>query len=45
MASVSLRGVHKSFGSTAVVHGVELEIADGEFQNILMGLVIHHFPN
>jgi multiple sugar transport system ATP-binding protein len=31
MASVSLRGVHKSFGSTAVVHGVELDIADGEF--------------
>ena len=31
MAAVSLRGVHKSFGSTAVVHGVEFDIADGEF--------------
>ena len=31
MAAVTLRGVHKSFGSTAVVHGVDLEIADGEF--------------
>jgi len=31
MAAVALRGVHKSFGSTAVVHGVEFDIADGEF--------------
>jgi multiple sugar transport system ATP-binding protein len=31
MAAVSLRGVRKSFGSTAVVHGVELDIEDGEF--------------
>jgi multiple sugar transport system ATP-binding protein len=31
MAAVALRGVQKSFGSTAVVHGVELDIADGEF--------------
>ncbi len=31
MAAVALRGVHKSFGSTAVVHGVDLDIADGEF--------------
>jgi len=31
MAAVALRGVHKSFGSTAVVHGVDLEISDGEF--------------
>ena len=31
MAAVTLRGVHKSFGSTAVVHGVQLDIADGEF--------------
>jgi multiple sugar transport system ATP-binding protein len=31
MAAVSLNGVHKSFGSTPVVHGVDIEIADGEF--------------
>jgi multiple sugar transport system ATP-binding protein len=31
MAVVTLNGVHKSFGSTAVVHGVQLDIADGEF--------------
>ena len=31
MASVSVRGVHKSFGSTAVLHGVDVDIADGEF--------------
>jgi multiple sugar transport system ATP-binding protein len=31
MAAVALRGVHKSFGSTAVVHGVDLDIQDGEF--------------
>jgi len=29
MAAVALRGVHKSFGSTAVVHGVDLCIKDG----------------
>jgi len=31
MAAVALKGVHKSFGSTAVVHGIDLGIADGEF--------------
>jgi len=31
MAAVALRGVHKSFGSTAVVHGIDLAIKDGEF--------------
>jgi multiple sugar transport system ATP-binding protein len=31
MASVTLRGVRKSFGSTEVVHGVDVDIADGEF--------------
>jgi multiple sugar transport system ATP-binding protein len=31
MAAVALRGVHKSFGSTRVVHGVDIDIADGEF--------------
>jgi multiple sugar transport system ATP-binding protein len=31
MAAVALRGVRKSFGSTAVVHGIDLGIEDGEF--------------
>ncbi|MCB9507535.1 MAG: sn-glycerol-3-phosphate ABC transporter ATP-binding protein UgpC [Myxococcales bacterium] len=31
MASVSLSGVHKRFGDTHVVRGVDLDIADGEF--------------
>jgi multiple sugar transport system ATP-binding protein len=31
MAAVALRGVHKSFGSTRVLHNVDITIADGEF--------------
>jgi len=31
MAAVALKGVRKSFGATAVVHGVDIEIEDGEF--------------
>ena len=31
MAAVSIRGVHKRFGSTPVIRGVDIEIADGEF--------------
>ncbi|WP_426958356.1 ABC transporter ATP-binding protein [Muricoccus radiodurans] len=31
MASVGIRGVRKSFGSTPILHGVDVEIADGEF--------------
>src|SRR5689334_8428500 len=31
MASVEIRGVKKRFGSTAVIHGVDVSIADGEF--------------
>jgi multiple sugar transport system ATP-binding protein len=31
MASVTLSAVRKSFGSTEVVHGVDVSIADGEF--------------
>ena len=31
MASVGFKGVRKSYGRTAVLHGVEFEIADGEF--------------
>ena len=31
MARVSIRAVHKEFGSTRVIRGVNVEIADGEF--------------
>ncbi len=31
MAGVSIRGVHKHFGSTHVIRGVDIGIADGEF--------------
>ncbi len=31
MAAVSIRNVRKSFGSTPVLHGVSVEIEDGEF--------------
>ena len=31
MASVSVREVHKSFDDTAVIHGVSIDIYDGEF--------------
>ena len=31
MASVSIREVHKSFDDTAVIHGVSIDIEDGEF--------------
>jgi multiple sugar transport system ATP-binding protein len=31
MASVAIRGVHKAFGATAVIHGVDIAIGDGEF--------------
>jgi multiple sugar transport system ATP-binding protein len=31
MASIEIRGVDKSFGATHVLHGVDLEVADGEF--------------
>jgi multiple sugar transport system ATP-binding protein len=36
MASVSVRNVEKSFGSTRVIRGVDVEIADGEF-TVLVG--------
>jgi len=36
MASVAIRDVHKAFGQTRVIHGVSVEIADGEFV-ILVG--------
>jgi multiple sugar transport system ATP-binding protein len=31
MASVTIEDVRKAFGSTAVIHGVDIDIADGEF--------------
>jgi len=31
MAGLALSDVRKSFGQTAIIHGVDLEIADGEF--------------
>src|SRR5512140_3605405 len=31
MAAVEIRGVKKTFGSTAVIRGVDVAIADGEF--------------
>jgi ABC-type sugar transport system ATPase subunit len=31
LASVTLKGIHKSFDDTKVIKGVDLEIADGEF--------------
>src|ERR1044071_881143 len=31
MASVAIRGVRKAFGLTAVIHGVDISIGDGDF--------------
>ncbi len=36
MATVSIRGVRKAFGATQILHGVSIEIADGEF-TVLVG--------
>ncbi|HEX2725850.1 MAG TPA: sn-glycerol-3-phosphate ABC transporter ATP-binding protein UgpC, partial [Beijerinckiaceae bacterium] len=36
MAAVEIRNVRKAFGATAVIHGVSVDIADGEFV-ILVG--------
>jgi len=36
MAAVSIRRIRKAFGSTQVLHGVDIEIADGEF-TVLVG--------
>ncbi len=36
MAQVAIRGVRKRFGSTTVIHGVDIDIADGEFA-VLVG--------
>ena len=31
MADLSLTNIHKSFGDTKVIHGVDLEVESGEF--------------
>ena len=31
MGHLALKGIRKSYGDTAVVHGVDLEVNDGEF--------------
>ena len=31
MASLTLKNIHKSFGNTTVLSGVDLDVADGEF--------------
>ena len=31
MASLTLRNVQKSFGATAILHGIDLDVRDGEF--------------
>ncbi len=31
MASLAIQGVRKAFGSTVVIHGIDIAIADGEF--------------
>ena len=36
MATLTLEGVHKSYGDVEVVHGIDLDIADGEFA-VLVG--------
>ena len=35
MASVGIRDVHKSFGSTEILHGVSIDIVDGEFVTLV----------
>ena len=35
MASVGIREVHKSFGSTEILHGVSIDIVDGEFVTLV----------
>src|SRR5262245_55198990 len=35
MASVAIRDVRKAFGATAVIHGVDISILDGEFVGLV----------
>ena len=36
MATVELRDVRKSYGGTGVIHGIDMQVADGEFVVIAM---------
>ena len=36
MASVTIQSVKKNFGETAILHGVDIDIADGSF-TVLVG--------
>ena len=36
MASVTIQSVKKSYGDTAILHGVDIEISDGSF-TVLVG--------
>ena len=36
MASVQIKGIHKYFGATQVIRGVDIEIEDGQFA-VLVG--------
>ena len=40
MASVAIRDVRKSFGATGVIHGVDVQIDDGEFVVLLQRLFV-----
>src|SRR3954469_1710415 len=35
MAGLTLRGIHKAFGDTAVLNDIDLDIADGEFLTLV----------
>ena len=35
MADISIRGLRKSFGRSEIVHGIDLDISDGEFVVVL----------
>ena len=38
MATLELQNVTKNFGSTEVIHGIDIRIADGEFI-VIVGLL------
>ena len=35
MANLQVRGVHKRFGATPILHGVDIDVADGEFLTLV----------
>ena len=35
MASVTIRDVRKSYGSLQVLHGIDIDVADGEFVTLV----------